>query len=756
MLFHIANCNIIFQVAGKCYEMINSIVTGRAISILRSVLMIFLLIIVMVPIASSAQNEEVTIRVGVYDNPPKVYLDENGECKGFFPEIIELVARNESWNIEYVFGEWSTCLDRLESGEIDVMVDVAYSENRANIYDFNNETVFNNWGVVYITPDSTIASLTDLEGKKVAVMNGSIHTEGERGIKALTKGFDINCTFVEVNSYHDVLASIDSRSVDAGVVNRLFGESEKNKFNIERTNIIFNPIELKFAFHKNAAINTVLIEGIDSNLKQMKEDKNSQYYTLIDKYLLAATDQKEVIIPEWVLPAFGFGIIVIVSLFFVSITFRWQVNKKTEDLKVANQSLEAEIKKQRETAGKLRESESRFKIVASNTPDYIVMQDKQLKYLFVVNSPLGLPEEEMLGKTDYSFLPEEEADKLARIKEEVMETGRLQHFESALTSKDGSPEFFEGTYVPRYDNNGKIDGVIGYFRNVTKRKHAEEELLDYRNHLEKIVEVRTADLQASQQELVSIVQDLNRTSEELKKANVRLQELDRLKSMFIASTSHELRTPLNSIIGFSSVLLEGWSGELNHEQKEQLQIVLSSGKHLLSLINDVIDISKIEAGKLEIYNEEFNLADIMDEASSLVKKDAEEKGLELKTEMPDITLYSDRRRLLQCIINLLSNSVKYSEKGSVELKAKQNDGFVDISVSDTGIGIKEEDLQKLFKAFTRLESHLTESTSGTGLGLYLTDKLVREVLKGTLDVTSKYGEGSTFTLHIPVKEEEQI
>jgi signal transduction histidine kinase len=100
--------------------------------------------------------------------------------------------------------------------------------------------------------------------------------------------------------------------------------------------------------------------------------------------------------------------------------------------------------------------------------------------------------------------------------------------------------------------------------------------------------------------------------------------------------------------------------------------------------------------------------------------------------------------------------VKYSEKGSVELKAKQNDGFVDISVSDTGIGIKEEDHQKLFKAFTRLESHLTESTSGTGLGLYLTDKLVREVLKGTLDVTSKYGEGSTFTLHIPVKEEEQI
>jgi signal transduction histidine kinase len=325
-----------------------------------------------------------------------------------------------------------------------------------------------------------------------------------------------------------------------------------------------------------------------------------------------------------------------------------------------------------------------------------------------------------------------------------------------LTTKEGNTEFFEGTYVPRYDNGNKIDGVIGYFRNVTKRKRAEEELLDYRNHLEKIVEERTADLQSSQQELVNIVQDLNKTSEELKKANIRLQELDRLKSMFIASTSHELRTPLNSIIGFSSVLLEGWSGELNSEQKEQLQIVLSSGKHLLSLINDVIDISKIEAGKLEVYTEEFNLGDVIDEAASLIRNDAEEKDLELKIEVPDIVVYSDRRRLLQCIINLLSNAVKYSEKGTVELEVKPDDNFVDISINDTGIGIKEEDLQKLFKAFTRLESHLTDSTSGTGLGLYLTDKLVREVLKGTLYVSSKYGEGSTFTLHIPIRQEEQV
>ena len=119
-------------------------------------------------------------------------------------------------------------------------------------------------------------------------------------------------------------------------------------------------------------------------------------------------------------------------------------------------------------------------------------------------------------------------------------------------------------------------------------------------------------------------------------------------------------------------------------------------------------------------------------------------------DVPEITIDTDRRRLLQCIINLLSNAMKFTEKGGITIEAKTINNVVDISINDTGIGIKEEDLPKLFNAFVRLESPLTAMTSGTGLGLYLTDKLAHEVLGGTIDATSKYGEGSTFTLHIPV------
>lgn len=272
---------------------------------------------------------------------------------------------------------------------------------------------------------------------------------------------------------------------------------------------------------------------------------------------------------------------------------------------------------------------------------------------------------------------------------------------------------------------------------------------DYVEKLEKKVAERTFDLQENQMSLLNIVDDMNRTTDELEKANKRLLELDRMKSMFIASTSHELRTPLNSIIGFTSILLEGWSGELTPEQREQVQIVNTSGKHLLSLINDVIDISQIEAGRLDIHVSKFNLKEVIDEVISTLKPELDGKGLLLHVEAMDVELNTDRKRLLQCLMNLLSNAVKFTEAGEIRMIAKSINNELEISVIDTGIGIKKEDIPKLFAAFVRLDSTLTAKTSGTGLGLYFTQKLVKEVLMGSINVESEYGKGSVFSLRIP-------
>jgi signal transduction histidine kinase len=269
-----------------------------------------------------------------------------------------------------------------------------------------------------------------------------------------------------------------------------------------------------------------------------------------------------------------------------------------------------------------------------------------------------------------------------------------------------------------------------------------------------------------------------RTSE-LEEANRKLKQLDQLKSMFIASMSHELRTPLNSVIGFSSILLNEWVGPLNDEQKENMATVLRAGKYLLTLINDVIDVSKIEARQIEIRVEEFELQDLIGEAAASMEKEIRDKGLELQIEGGGQIMRTDRRRLLQCLLNLLSNAVKYTEQGFVRIAARKVQGskfgmrgprcgerdnqavgrgatssesevdFVEISVEESGIGIREEDNSKIFKPFVRLESPMMTKIYGTGLGLYLTRKLVTEVLGGEINFTSEFGRGSRFEIVIP-------
>lgn len=246
------------------------------------------------------------------------------------------------------------------------------------------------------------------------------------------------------------------------------------------------------------------------------------------------------------------------------------------------------------------------------------------------------------------------------------------------------------------------------------------------------------------------IAEKERMSESLAEANQKLKELDRMKSMFIASMSHELRTPLNSIIGFTGITLQEMSGPLNEEQKDNLSRVKRSANHLLALITDVIDISKIESGRIDSFPQTFSLNALVKEAVDTIQPQVEDKGMVLTVSgPPELIMHTDRRRLLQCLINLLSNAVKYSESGKIAVAVRMTDNEVEISVSDTGIGIAAADLPKLFEPFERVKSHLQVKAGGTGLGLYLTKKLVMEVLQGEISVASVQGQGSTFSIRIP-------
>jgi signal transduction histidine kinase len=258
-----------------------------------------------------------------------------------------------------------------------------------------------------------------------------------------------------------------------------------------------------------------------------------------------------------------------------------------------------------------------------------------------------------------------------------------------------------------------------------------------------------------------IERGLEKARKELAVARNRAEAADRTKSAFLATMSHELRTPLNSIIGFTSLLLQGLVGSLNAEQTKQLRMVKDSGQHLLALINDVLDISKIEAGELEITNAPFDLPESIRKVVQTVTPLAKKKQLSLIAQIaPDVNrITSDCWRVEQILLNLLSNAIKFTEQGEVTLTAEIVPDTRDvahsalrISVVDTGLGIKREDLNKLFQPFRQLDTSLTRQHGGTGLGLAICKRLV-ERLGGTITVESEWGKGSTFRFTLPIHPE---
>lgn len=630
-------------------------------------------------------------KVGAFHYYPAIFMDSDGSAKGFYVDALKEIEKKENLKFSYVFGSWDECLERLKHEQIDMMVSVAHTKERAEYMDYGSLPLLTVWGEVYVNPPSDIDGIRDLEGKTIAIMKEDINSWY---LQELARKLAINCNFIYAADSEDVFTKVALKDVDAGVVNNTFGASKSREYNLNSSGIIFNPFDIYFTVKKNK--NEELLSLLNKYLKEWKSKSSSIYYTARQKWSHGKIGAIPVF-PKWLKIAIISVVALLVLLLIFIVLLRYKVKLALEKLK--------------------------------NTQEHLSRAIYYAPFPIMIHADDG----EVIAISDaWTELTGYTHDNIPNI--------------SAWTEKAYKNK---GTVVKDY-----IDRLYAY-----NRKIEDGEFEIYTSLGDKITwdfsSAPLGQLEDGRRLVISMAKDVTERKmyeSELIRAKERAVKSDKLKSAFLANMSHEIRTPMNGILGFADLLR---TPKLDSKKQDRyLEIITQSGNRMLNIINDIVDISKIESGLMELNVREVNIKQQLDELYEFFNPELAERDVILQCQNQLIDsesiIKTDGEKIYAVLLNLIKNAIKYCDEGIILYGCVKEGDQLKFFVKDTGIGIAKDRHKAIFERFIQAEIYDRNAKQGAGLGLTISKAYV-EMLGGKIWVESEKGKGATFFFTIPFK-----
>ncbi len=661
-------------------------------------------------LSTPSADADRVVKVGLYNNRPLVFVDDAGEPSGIFVDLLEHIAAKEEWRLEYVSGSWSDCLDRLESGEIDLLAAIAYSDRRAKKFDYTYETVITNWAQVFVKRNSELKSLLGLDAKKIAAKMDDIHL---LGIRDLTAKFNMQCRFIETDEYDTVFELIEVGRVQAGVVSRIFGIQNKVNHLVQETPIMFNPIEVRYAAPKSLSVD--LLSAIDIHLREMQTEKDPFYTQTMNRWLVSQS--------EWALPdsvKYALAGIGFVLLMFVAMNFalRIKVNKRTRALYSANNKLNEEIQFRQRAEEELRKY---AKIVASST-DHMAMIDVSYAYQAINDATLkaiSKRREEVLGKKYREILGDVSKWELHKQKLDRAFSGQVVKYRAWMHFPIMGRRYMDIVYTPYTQTDNSIAGCVVNSRDITERYELE-----------------------------------------LKLENAQKMEF---MGTIAGGVAHDLNNILSGVVSYPELLLmqlpkdSPLAGPINTIKK--------SGEKAAVIVQDLLTLARRGVANKQPVNLNEIIALFL-KSPECSKIQAHHPNVRIRTALADQlnAVSGSSVHLSKTVMNLVSNAAEaMPDGGQIVIKTCNLDidesfngttdflegEYVLLEIADTGMGISKEDRQRIFEPFYTKK---VMGRSGTGLGLAVVWGTVMDHY-GHIDVDSDGKNGSVFRLYFPVSHE---